>query len=52
MFCVLSDNKRKDTSALVLEKITFEPKLLTFEEEIMQEMNIKEDRKPAPTYWY
>lgn len=42
----------KDTpSKLTLEK-TYEPKLATFEDEIMEFYNIKEDRKPKPTYWY
>lgn len=42
----------KDTAAKDAEEITFRPKLMTFEQEIMQEMGIKEDRKPAKTYWY
>uniref|UniRef100_A0A023FVP7 Large ribosomal subunit protein uL24m n=1 Tax=Amblyomma parvum TaxID=251391 RepID=A0A023FVP7_AMBPA len=42
----------KDTKAKELEKITFVPKLMTFEQEIMEEHGIKEDRVPAKTYWY
>ncbi|XP_065297655.2 large ribosomal subunit protein uL24m [Dermacentor albipictus] len=42
----------KDTRAKELEKITFVPKLMTFEQEIMEELGIKEDRVPAKTYWY
>lgn len=42
----------KDTTAKVVEEITFIPRLKTFEEEIMEEMNIKEDRVPCKTYWY
>lgn len=42
----------KDTKAKEVEKITFVPKLMTFEQEIMQELGIKEDRVPAKTYWY
>ncbi|KAL3217020.1 hypothetical protein MRX96_032674 [Rhipicephalus microplus] len=42
----------KDTRAKELEKITFVPKLMTFEQEIMKELGIKEDRIPAKTYWY
>ncbi|XP_065200644.1 large ribosomal subunit protein uL24m [Planococcus citri] len=42
----------KDTPADVVQKVTFEPSLNTFEMEIMKKMNIKEDREPAPVYWY
>ncbi|KAK3584726.1 hypothetical protein CHS0354_036503 [Potamilus streckersoni] len=42
----------KDVPKKELEKVTFEPKLCTFEQDIMEKMEIKEDRKPAPTYWY
>jgi len=35
-----------------IKKITFSPLLKTFEMDIMDEMDIKEDRVPAPTYWY
>lgn len=42
----------KDTKSDELEKITFEPKLKTFEMDIMDEMDIKEDRIPQKTYWY
>uniref|UniRef100_A0A023FK76 Large ribosomal subunit protein uL24m n=1 Tax=Amblyomma cajennense TaxID=34607 RepID=A0A023FK76_AMBCJ len=42
----------KDTRAKELEKITFVPKLMTFEQEIMEELGIKEERVPAKTYWY
>lgn len=42
----------KDTRAKELEKITFAPRLMTFEQEIMEELGIKEDRVPAKTYWY
>ncbi|CAL8126057.1 unnamed protein product [Orchesella dallaii] len=42
----------KDTPAAVVEAITYEPKLKTFEMEIMEEMGIKEDRVPKKTYWY
>lgn len=44
--------REKDTKAADAEKITFYPKLKTFEMDIMEEMNIKEDRVPAKTYWY
>lgn len=42
----------KDTPAAEVEKITFEPKLCTFEMEIMDNMGIKEDRIPPKSYWY
>ncbi|CAN8029313.1 hypothetical protein HPB47_017850 [Ixodes persulcatus] len=42
----------KDTKAKDLEKITYVPKLMTFAQDIMEEMGIKEDRIPAKTYWY
>ena len=42
----------KDTKEKQLTKVTFDPKVMTFEEEIMQAMGIKEDRKPAKTFWY
>ncbi|XP_064618873.1 large ribosomal subunit protein uL24m-like [Lineus longissimus] len=46
------ENAEKDTKPDEVIKVTFEPKLKTFEQEIMEEMGIKEDRKPAKTYWY
>lgn len=42
----------KDTKAKDLEKITYVPKLMTFEQDIMQELGIKEDRVAAEMYWY
>lgn len=42
----------KDTLAKVVEEITFNPQLKTFEMDIMDQMGIKEDRGPAHTYWY
>lgn len=42
----------KDTKEDDLKKITFKPLLKTFEMDVMDEMDIKEDRVPAPTYWY
>ncbi|XP_060849063.1 large ribosomal subunit protein uL24m [Rhopalosiphum padi] len=42
----------KDTTADDIKKITFSPLLKTFEMDVMDEMDIKEDRVPAPTYWY
>lgn len=44
--------REKDTVAEDAEKITFYPKLKTFEMDIMDEMGIKEDRVPTKTYWY
>ncbi|ODN00716.1 putative 39S ribosomal protein L24, mitochondrial [Orchesella cincta] len=42
----------KDTPASVVEAITYEPKLKTFESEIMEELGIQEDRIPKRTFWY
>ena len=46
------ENKEKDTPAKIVEELTFEPRLATFEMDIMNEMNIKEDRIPKKTFWY
>ncbi|XP_041971418.1 probable 39S ribosomal protein L24, mitochondrial [Aricia agestis] len=46
------ENMEKDTTADVANKITFSPKLQTFEMDIMESMGIKEDRTPAKSYWY
>ncbi|XP_064607914.1 large ribosomal subunit protein uL24m-like [Liolophura sinensis] len=46
------ENEAKDTTAKVLKKITYEPKLCSFEADIMEKFGIKEERKPAPTFWY
>ena len=46
------DNKDKDTKADDVEEITFEPKLATFDMDIMEKMGINETRTPARTYWY
>jgi len=42
----------KDTTAADVEEVTFDPKLKTFEMDIMDEMQLKEDRNPFPLYWY
>lgn len=42
----------KDTVAAEASKVTFNPKLKTFEMEIMDEMGIEEDRVPKRTFWY
>ena len=47
-----SENKHKDTPAKDVEEITFEPKLATFDMDIMEKMGIEETRTPAKTYWY
>ncbi|CAG4995454.1 unnamed protein product [Parnassius apollo] len=46
------ENKEKDTAASDVTKITFQPKLATFEMDIMESMGIKEDRVPVKSYWY
>jgi len=45
-------NKTKDTDPSLVEDITYEPKLATFEMEIMQSMGIEEERIPKKSYWY
>jgi len=47
-----AENKEKDTKAADVEAITYEPKLSTFEMDIMEAQGIKEDRIPHKTYWY
>ncbi|KAL0279557.1 UNVERIFIED_CONTAM: hypothetical protein PYX00_001089 [Menopon gallinae] len=42
----------KDTVDAAMCKVTFVPKLKTFEMDLMDEYGIKEDRIPAKTYWY
>lgn len=46
------EEQEKDTSAADVEAITYEPVAKTFEMDIMDQMNIKEDRNPFPFYWY
>jgi len=45
-------NDVKDTKPADVEEITYEPKLATFEMDIMEKMGIKEERKAAKTWWY
>ena len=45
-------NAYKDTLPKDVTNITYEPRLATFEMDIMQEMGIKEDRIPKKSYWY
>lgn len=42
----------KDTKPEEVIKATFKPKVKTFEMDISDNMNIKEDRVPYPMYWY
>lgn len=42
----------KDTKAADVEKITYEPKIKTFEMDIMDQMGIKETRIPYQFWWY
>ncbi|XP_063394565.1 large ribosomal subunit protein uL24m [Cydia fagiglandana] len=46
------ENDEKDTKTDAVTKITFQPRLATFEMDVMESMGIKEDRVPARTYWY
>ena len=45
-------HKTKDTVPKVVEDITYEPRLATFEMDIMRSMGITETRRPQRTYWY
>uniref|UniRef100_A0A8R1DSK2 Large ribosomal subunit protein uL24m n=1 Tax=Caenorhabditis japonica TaxID=281687 RepID=A0A8R1DSK2_CAEJA len=42
----------KDTPADLVLTRTYIPKVASFEQEIMEEIGIKETRTPKPTYWY
>jgi large subunit ribosomal protein L24 len=42
----------KDTTSDIALKRTYTPKLCLVEQEIMDELGIKEDRKPKQTFWY
>ena len=46
------EHKVKDTAAKAVEEITYEPKLCTFEMDIMDKLGIKESRIPKKTFWY
>ena len=41
-----------DTKEAEVQKVTFKPTLSTFDEDILKQLNLKDDRKRAPTYWY
>ncbi|OAF70155.1 hypothetical protein A3Q56_02093 [Intoshia linei] len=47
-----TENPVKDTKNYQLSKITYKPNLKTFEQDLMEHYNIKEDRKKQKTYWY
>lgn len=49
---IISGNAKTDTLMSEVEKATYVPTTKTFEEDIMDIMGIKEDRKPPKTYWY
>ncbi|WKX92334.1 hypothetical protein Q1695_010398 [Nippostrongylus brasiliensis] len=44
--------EEKDTPAAVVLERTYVPKLASFEDEIYEEMGIKDARQRRPTYWY
>lgn len=48
----LYHEQAKDTAKDDVEEVTFEPKLKTFEMDIMDSMGIKDDRVPKKYYWY
>lgn len=45
-------SKTKDTEPAELKKVTFKPKLCTFEEDILEKHGIKENRTYQKKYWY
>ena len=45
-------NRDKDTDKNEVSKVTFTPKLKTFEQDIMDQMGIKEDRQYRKSFWY
>ncbi len=45
-------NKSKDTRPNIVEEVTYEPSLATFEMDIMRQMGIEETRVPKKTWWY
>jgi large subunit ribosomal protein L24 len=45
-------HKTKDTEPRVVEDITYEPRLATFEMDVMRALGIEETRRPKRTYWY
>ena len=46
------EDKAKDTMPDVVEETTFQPKLATFEMDIMNSYDIKEHKVPRKTFWY
>ena len=44
--------QEKDTPAKLVTKVTFTPTVKTFEMDICNQMQIKDDRVPYPMYWY
>lgn len=51
VFIYLADGP-KDTSPEDTLQKTYMPSLKTLEEEVMEKLNIQEDRKPRKSYWY
>lgn len=45
-------DREKDTKDKDVAEVTFQPKLKTFEMDIMDQMGIEENRLPRPTFWY
>lgn len=50
-FCVFTEQSW-DTKEKELTKVTFTPSLMTFEEDIMNSMGIKDERKRAVKFYY
>lgn len=49
---LFSEVEGKDTPSKIVLERTYQPRLMSFEEEIMTDMGIIDERKPKPTYWY
>ena len=47
-----AESTEKDTTEAAVMRVSFEPKMKTFEQDIFDQMGIKEQRQKAPTYWY
>ena len=46
------DTDKKDTISDAVEEVTYQPRLRSFEEEVMESMSSTDARKRAQTFWY
>lgn len=51
LFYSVTDGPKDTAPDDALQK-TYTPSLKTLEEEVMEKMNIQEDRRPRKSYWY